>query len=280
MSASYLSPLTATDGDNIAVQYWPLDESIVPLGTVLIVHGLGEHAGRYAQVAADLNSWGYNVCSYDQVGHGESAGARGDLPHAMRLQDDLADVVDTVRRQMLAQEPLIILGHSMGGVVAADFARQKARRIEGLILSSPALDPGLNMVESFLVSTVPRFAPHLRLGNGLKPQYLCRDKTVVAAYLQDPLVHDRISTSLASYIATQGAHCIAAAAQWSTPTLLVYAGADHLVSPAGSRAFAAAAPAKIVQSQCFDAMYHEILNDPERGQVLAVVRRWLDGLRG
>ncbi len=280
MSQSYISPLTANDGDNIAVQYWPLDEAIAPLGTVLIVHGLGEHAGRYAQVAADLNSWGYNVCSYDQVGHGESAGARGDLPHATRLQDDLADVVDTVRRQMLAQEPLIILGHSMGGVVAAHFARQKARRIEGLILSSPGLDPGLSAVQKFLLYTVPRFAPHLCLGNGLNPQYICRDKAVVAAYLKDPLVHDRISTSLASYIATQGAQCIAAAAQWSTPTLLVYAGADRLVSPAGSRAFAAAAPAKIVQSQCFDAMYHEILNDPERGQVLAVMRPWLDGLRG
>lgn len=279
MSESYLSPLTATDGDNIAVQYWPLDEAIAPLGTVLIVHGLGEHAGRYAQVAADLNSWGYNVCSYDQVGHGESAGARGDLPHANRLQDDLADVVDTVRRQMLSQEPLIILGHSMGGVVAAQFARLKTRRIEGLVLSSPAFDPGLNAVQNFLLSTLPRFAPHLRLGNGLKPQYLCRDKAVIAAYLQDPLVHDRISTSLASYIATQGVQCIAAAAQWSVPTLLVYAGADRLVSPAGSRAFAAAAPAKMVQSQCFDAMYHEILNDPERGQVLAVMQHWLSGLR-
>ena len=279
MSESYLLPLTAADGDNIAVQYWPLDEAIEPLGTVLIVHGLGEHAGRYAQVAADLNSWGYNVCSYDQVGHGESAGARGDLPHGNRLQDDLADVVDTVRRQMLAQEPLILLGHSMGGVVAAQFARLKTRRIEGLILSSPAFDPGLGAAQQFLLSTLPRFAPHLRLGNGLKPQYLCRDTAVVDAYLQDPLVHDRISTSLASHIATQGAQCIAAAAQWSTPTLLVYAGTDRLVSPAGSRAFAAAAPGKIVQSQCFDAMYHEILNDPERGHVLAVVRLWLNGLR-
>jgi alpha-beta hydrolase superfamily lysophospholipase len=279
MSDSYLSPLTAADGDNIAVQDWPLEPDVPQRGMVLIVHGLGEHAARYAQVADDLNSWGYAVRSYDQVGHGDSGGVRGGLPHDMRLLDDLADVVDSTRRLMRAQEPLVILGHSMGGVVAAQFVLRKLRPVEGLILSSPALDPGLNPVQKLLLSVMPKIAPNLRVGNGLKQAFLCRDPAVIAAYQKDPLVHDRISARLAQWIAVQGASCIAAAAQWSTPTLLVYAGADQLVSPAGSRAFAHNAPPKILQAQCFEAMYHEILNDPEREKVLAVIRTWLAGLQ-
>lgn len=279
MTDSYLSPLTASDGDNIAVQDWPLADDIAPRGTVLIVHGLGEHAARYAQVARDLNGWGYNVRSYDQVGHGDSGGARGGLPHDMRLLDDLADVVDSTRRLMGAQEPLIILGHSMGGLVAAQFVLRKLRRVEGLILSSPALDAGLNPIQKLLITAMLRFAPDLRVGNGLKQSFLCRDPAVIKAYQSDPLVHNRISARLASWIAMQGAPVIAAAADWLTPTLLIYAGADRLVNPAGSRAFAQSAPAKRVQSQCFEAMYHEILNDPQRQHVLAVMRQWLTGLR-
>jgi alpha-beta hydrolase superfamily lysophospholipase len=280
MSETYLSPLTAADGDNIAVQDWPLEPDTPQHGTVLIVHGLGEHAARYAQVADELNSWGYAVRSYDQVGHGDSGGERGSLPHDMRLLDDLADVVDSTRRLMSPQEPLIILGHSMGGVVAAQFVLRRLRRVEGLILSSPALDAGLNPVQKLLLSVLPKVAPNLRVGNGLKQAFLCRDPAVIKAYQNDPMVHDRVSARLAQWIATQGASCVAAAAQWSTPTLLVYAGADRLVSPAGSRDFARNAPSKVLQAQCFEAMYHEILNDPERDKVLSVIHTWLTGLQG
>jgi alpha-beta hydrolase superfamily lysophospholipase len=278
MSETYLSPLTAADGDNIAVQDWPLEPDALQRGTVLIVHGLGEHAARYAQVADDLNGWGYAVRSYDHVGHGDSGGLRGSLPHDMRLLDDLADVVDSTRRLMLAKEPLVILGHSMGGVVAAQFVLSKLRPVDGLILSSPALDAGLNPLQKLLLSVVPKIAPNFRMRNGLKDVFLCRDPAVVKAYQNDPLVHDQISARLAQWIAVQGASCIAAAAQWSTPTLLVYAGADRLVNPEGSRLFANNAPKKILQVQCFESMYHEILNDPERDKVLAVIHTWLTNL--
>jgi alpha-beta hydrolase superfamily lysophospholipase len=277
-SDSYLSPLTASDGDNIAVQDWPLPEDDVPHGTVIIVHGLGEHAARYAQLARDLNRWGYAVRSYDQVGHGDSCGVRGSLPHAARLMDDLADVVDSSRRMMASDEPLILLGHSMGAVVAAQFVMQKIRRVEGLILSSPAFDPGFTTLQRFLVATLPKLAPNLRIGNGVPQRYLSRDAAVVQAYRNDPLVHDRISTRLVQWIAEHGAQCIAAAAHWTTPTLLLYAGQDRVVSPAGSRAFAALAPPKWVQVHCFDAMYHEILNDPQRDQVLALMQPWMEHL--
>ncbi len=282
MSDSYLSPLTASDGDIIAVQDWPFTDNGLdddrPRGTVLIVHGLGEHAARYAQAADEMNRWGYTVRSYDQYGHGDSGGRRGALSRDMRLLDDLADVIDGTRRLMAPNEPLILLGHSMGGVVATQFVLQKIRPVEGLILSSPGFDAGLSGMQKMLLATMPLIAPNLRVGNGLKLQYLCRDPAIIKAYRSDPLVHDRISARLANWIATQGAACIAQASQLATPTLLLYAGADRLVNPAGSVAFAEKAPARWGHVQCFDEMYHEILNDPERKEVLTVIEHWLERL--
>jgi alpha-beta hydrolase superfamily lysophospholipase len=275
MSQSYLSPLTASDGDNIAVQDWPLLE-VTPRGTVLVVHGLGEHAARYGKVADVLNQWGYSVRGFDHYGHGESGGVRGGLPQATRLIDDLADVVDSTRRMMGPQEPLFLLGHSMGGLVAAQFVLRNIRRVEGLVLSSPALNPGLTSVQKALLSLLGPIMPNLCVGNGLKQAYLCRDLEVIRAYRIDPLVHDRISVSLTRYIAEAAAECQAAAAQWRIPTLLVYAGNDHIVNSEGSQRFAANAPKAMLQSQCFEAMYHEILNDPQSDLVLQRIQAWLE----
>ncbi len=277
----YLSPFTATDGENIAIHDWPLPErwpEQAVSGTAIIVHGLGEHAFRYAHVAQRLNMAGYHVRAYDQYGHGESGGLRGGLPSDMRLVDDLADVVDDTRRKMRPNHKLVLLGHSMGGVVVASFVRQQMRPVDGIILSSPALDPGLNIVQKFLLTTLARIAPDMRVDNGLDVHMLSRDPVVVDAYKNDAFVHRRISGRLARFIAEEGARCIAAAPQWFTPTLLLYAGADALVSPAGSRAFAAAAPTKWVRSRCFGAMYHEIFNDPDRAEVFDSMKAWFDGL--
>jgi alpha-beta hydrolase superfamily lysophospholipase len=280
-SEAYLSPFTATDGENIAIHDWPLPERRIEqavAGTAIIVHGLGEHAFRYAHVAQRLNMAGFHVRAYDQYGHGKSGGVRGSLPSDMRLVNDLADVVDDTRRKMHPSHKLILLGHSMGGVVVVSFVRQKMRPIDGVILSSPALDPGLNAFQKLLLATLPRLAPNFRVDNGLKLDKLSRDTSEVEAYRNDGCVHRKVSARLARFIAQEGARAIAAAPQWRSPTLLMYAGADALVSPKGSRAFAAAAPAKWVQSRCFDEMYHEIFNDPDRGQVFDEMKAWLERL--
>ena len=294
---SYLSPFTAADGENIAIHDWPLpdvwpDQAIK--GTAILVHSLGGHAFRYAHVAQRLNEAGFHVRAYDQYGHGESGGSRGGLPSEMRLVDDLADIVDDTRRAMAddvqhrvaddtrqhvrADQKLILLGHSMGAVVVASFVRQQMRPIDGIVLSSPAFDPGLSGMQKFLLSTLAKFAPDVRIANGLKLDKLSRDPVCVQAYDGDAFVHRKVSGRMARFIADEGARCIAAAAQWQTPTLLMYAGSDGIVNPQGSRAFAAAAPAQWVQSICFEAMYHEIFNDPERGQVFDAMHSWLDRL--
>jgi alpha-beta hydrolase superfamily lysophospholipase len=273
---STLSPFVARDGENIAVQDWPLAADAASRGTVLIVHGLGEHAGRYDAVARGLNDWGFVVRGYDQYGHGSSGGPRGGLTSPTRLLDDLTDLVDDTRRQMHASAPLILLGHSMGGLVAAQFVAQKVRPVSALVLSSPALDTGLNVVQKALLAVLPQIAPNLRIGNGLNPSFISHDPAVVAAYKADKLVHDRISARLALLIAEGGPAVITQAPQWTTPTLLLYAGDDRLVNPVGSRAFAAAAPKEVVTAQCFDTLHHEIFNEIKSGPVFEALKRWLD----
>ncbi len=270
-----LTAFTASDGENLAVYDWPLPDA--PRATVLLVHGLGEHAGRYDALARHLGAWGYAVRGYDHYGHGESSGPRGGLPWDTRLLDDLTDIVDATRARMPAGQPLVLLGHSMGGLVAARFVALGIRPVDALVLSSPALDAGLGPVQKLLLATLPRIAPNLRVGNGLDARYLSHDDAVVRAYLADPLCHDRISVRLARFIAEAGPATVARAAHWQVPTLLLWAGADRLVNPAGSRAFASAAPKERVQAHCFEPLYHELFNEsPELAEpVRERLQHWL-----
>ena len=278
MTDSTLSTFVALDGDNLAVQDWPLAPGQPLRGVVLLVHGLGEHVGRYDRLACQLNDWGFVVRGYDQYGHGESGGPRGGLPTDSRLLDDLADIVDSTRARMAPHTPLILLGHSMGGLVAARFVASGLRPVQALVLSSPALDAGLNALQKLLLAVLPKIAPNLRIGNGLDPALISHDPAVVAAYCADKLVHDRISARLARFIANGGPAMVAQATTWSVPTLLLYAGADRLVNPAGSRAFAAAAPKAVLKAHCFETLYHEIFNEPaaQSTPVFAELKQWLD----
>jgi alpha-beta hydrolase superfamily lysophospholipase len=273
---STLSTFTASDGDNLAIQDWPLPEGLKLRGVVVMVHGLGEHAGRYEHVARRLNSWGFAVRGFDQYGHGESGGVRGALPSDTRLIDDLADVMDSTRMRMEDGTPLILLGHSLGGLVAATLVAMKKRPVAGLILSSPALDAGFSRFQKLLLAVLPRIAPNFTVGNGLDADFLSHDSGVVAEYQRDPLVHDRISGRLARFIADAGPLVLSRAPKWKVPTLLMYAGEDHLVRPAGSRAFAAATPPGVLSARCFDGYFHEIFNELDTEPVFEELKLWLD----
>ena len=291
MVPTVLAPFTARDGENLALYEWPLDawadevgdDAPPPRAVVLLVHGLGEHANRYAHVAQQLIDWGFAVRAYDQRGHGESGGARGVLPCETALLDDLAEVVDDTRLRCTRQPlPLILLGHSLGGLVASSFVARNMRPIDGLVLCSPALDAGLSFFQKCLLALTPRCADKLAVGNGLDSRYISHDTRVVSAYLADPLVHDRISASLGRFIANAGPATIAAAACWHTPTLLMYAGSDRLVNPAGSQRFAQAAAESTqvrggtVTARCFEGLYHELLNELQPAEVFDALEVWLD----
>jgi len=265
--------LTTPRGERLAYRHWP--GGVAPKATVVLVHGLGEHVGRYDAVARRFNAWGLDVWGHDHGGHGQSDGPRGGLRHDTQLLDDLALILDRVRAQGDAQRPLVLLGHSLGGLVAARLVSLALRPVDALVLSSPALDAGLSAVQRALVAVLPRLVPDLRVGNGLDARWISHDLAQVAAYRADPLVHDRISARLARFIATQGPATVACAPQWSVPTLVMYAGADRLVAPAGSEAFARRAPPAVVAAQAFPGLFHELFNESDPEPVYAVLHRWL-----
>lgn len=273
-------PLRTADGLALHVRRWPVAGRAN--GSVLLVHGLGEHIGRYEHVAAQLNRWGWSVLGYDQRGHGRSEGPRGRLNRADDLLTDLAMVIDAMQgEQAAAPAPMLLLGHSLGGLVAARFVAGADepwwRAVQGLVLSSPALDAGMNAWQKLLLATLGTLAPNLGVSNGLKPAWISRDPQVVQRYVNDPLVHDRIAPRLARFIADAGPVVLQRAPQWTVPTLLLVAGSDRCVASRGSTTFAAAAPHGVVRLQVFDALFHEIFNEPERQQVFAALGDWLGG---
>ncbi len=266
--------LSTPDGETLALRRLPAPGPA--RAVVVVVHGLGEHAGRYHGLAECLHEWGFAVWAHDHYGHGESSGPRGGLPSALRLVDDLALVVDDARRENPGL-PVVLLGHSLGGLVVASLIARGVRHVNAAVLSSPGLDPGLNGFQKLLLAVLPRIAPDLRVGNGLDDNYLSHDPAVVQAYRDDPLTHDRIGGRLARFLAYEGEAVQQRAANWPVPTLLLYAGDDRLVRPAASRAFAAAAaPSGKVEAQCFDTLYHEIFNELEADPVFEALQRWLN----
>ncbi|MGR4868551.1 lysophospholipase [Variovorax sp. LARHSF232] len=266
--------LRTADGQTLAVREW-LAMAGQPRALVHITHGLGEHAGRYAHVAQRLNALGFAVRAHDHFGHGESSGPRGGLPHPLRLLDDLALLTDEARAAYPGL-PLVLLGHSMGGLVAASFVARGVRPVDALVLSSPALEPTLSAGQKRLIALLSRLAPGLRVGNGVNANDLSHDPVVAPAYLGDPLNHDRIGARLARFLADEGAQVMAAAPHWKVPTLLLYAGADRLVRPEGSRAFAAAAaPSGQVQALAFERHFHELFNEREAEVVFEALEQWL-----
>jgi alpha-beta hydrolase superfamily lysophospholipase len=265
--------------DGLHLRRWPAPDPAHARGTVQIVHGLGEHIGRYDALARRLNAAGWHVAGHDHRGHGLSDGPRGRIPHSYSLLADVGAVMDHVR----GRGPLVLLGHSMGGAVAARFvaealARQPARwsrDVNGLVLSSPALAAHLGPGRRLMLALLPRLAPNMGLSNGLRPAWISRDEAVVAAYRQDPHNHDRLTPRLARCIVEAGAQAMRAAPVWAVPTLLMWGAADRCVVPAGSAAFAAAAPAGRVEAVPWPGLAHEIFNEPEREQVMARLLAWL-----
>jgi alpha-beta hydrolase superfamily lysophospholipase len=270
--------LSTDDGLALHLRHWPHPAA---RATVLIVHGLGEHGRRHATLAAELNAAGYAACAPDLRGHGRSGGRRGDIARRDALLRDLARVIDAL--QAARPGPVLLLGHSLGGLIAARYlageldSPQPAwwREVEALVLSSPALDPGMSGAQRALVALMGRLAPHVAVSNGLDPDWISRDPAVVAAYRADPLVHDRVTAMLARFIAESGPEVLAVARRWRRPTLLMWGGADRCVEPGGSARFAAAAPQRVLTAQDWPALSHEIFNEPECAQVFARLREWL-----
>ena len=263
----------AGDGTKLAYQHWAHND---PRGAVVIAHGLGEHSGRYDQLAQFLVARGFDVWAQDHRGHGNSAGARGVIAQADDLLLDLHGFIEIVSTQTGAAPYL--LGHSLGGLVAAAYATHRTGPLRGLILSSPALKLYGGGAQRLLAQTLSRLAPAMTVPNGLKVDGISHDAAVVAAYKSDPLVHGRISSKLAYWMMTEADYVRQNVHRVQTPTLVMWAGQDKLVDPAGSALFVKRMDQTLVTSHAYPALFHEIFNETEdaRATVLRDLADWLN----
>ncbi len=260
------------DGTALFVADWLLPHD-APNGGVVILHGLGEHAGRHHHMAQFFNECGFAVRTYDHRGHGKSGGTRGDVPNSEALLRDAQQMVDDFALE--DSRPPILFGHSMGGLFAAKFALKKLSPLSAVILSSPALAVFLAPWQQFLFNSMRRIAPGFALPTSLPVRYLSHDDAVIQAYKDDALVHGRISARTMESILNAIEYCQSHAAQLSIPCFLQVAGADRLVNPEGSFQFFPKLPKALVSMQVYPELYHEIFNELASEQVFADLRRWL-----
>lgn len=243
-------------------------------GVVLVSHGLGEHSGRYTELAKALTSDGWAVYAPDHAGHGLSEGRRVDGGTANWVPD-----LDLVRRIAAARHPgraLILLGHSMGGLIALRYAAAHQATLAGLVLSAPALSkqavPGRLIP---LLTALARVAPTLRPA-GIDVAHLSKDPAVVAAYRADPLVHHGHPTlRLGAAMFDAMDEVLTTAAEIRLPVLLQHGVEDKITTVETSRALAAALGSEDLTVELYEGLWHEIYNEPERDRPIADLRAWL-----
>jgi alpha-beta hydrolase superfamily lysophospholipase len=215
------------------------------------------------------------VRGYDLRGHGRSEGKRGSIPHRNALLDDAKTVFDDFAGEN-ADRPFL-LGHSLGGGLAANLVARKFIVPRGLILSSPALTAKLSRFQKFQLGFGSLLAADLAVANKLPVDFLSHDPQMVADYRNDSLVHDRVTPRLARFVLEAGKETLSAAKNWEVPTLLLVAGSDRLVEARGAKRFFAALPKELAAMHFYDDLYHEIFNEirEEREKVFSDLRTWL-----
>lgn len=264
--------MTASDGIPLWGSLW---RPPAPRAAASLVHGIGEHSGRYGHVARALNDAGYAVVAFDLRGHGHSGGPRGHAAEYGLLMADLDLLLQETRRRFSGL-PHFLYGHSLGGNLALNYCLRRKPELAGAVVTSPwlALATRPPRWKMALVWLLNRVRPAVTLSRGSDPSALSSDRAVVAAYRRDPLVHNRISARLYATMAASGAEALAQAARFPLPLLLMHGAADTVTSPFASQAFCNLAPD--CTFRLWPHLRHELHNERERDEVLAAIIAWLD----
>jgi acylglycerol lipase len=266
------------DGITFFMQGWEPGGKI-PKAVVGLVHGIGEHSGRYAHVGAALTEAGYALVSFDLRGHGKSGGARGHFPSLDAVMQDIRQFLVQVA-QRYPEIPQFIYGHSLGGLLALAYSIQFSAGLNGVIVSAPALRSALQAQKAkiAIVNILGSLLPALTLNSGLDVSTTSRDVDVVKKYNDDPLTHDKASLGFGKSALQAIDLCFARAGEFSLPLLVMHGTADILNYPSGSVDFAKLAKESNpdVTLKLWDGLYHELHNEPEKAEVFTFVIEWLD----
>lgn len=261
----------STNGIALLYRAWEADE---PRARVLIVHGLGEHGGRYTALGEALLAHGISSYAPDLRGHGVSGGHRG---HVSRFEDYLYDL-ETIARETAVQAPTILLGQSLGGlIVLRAIQTDRVGPLAAAVLSAPAVEPAGEPSPWLRVTAavLSRVAPSHQLSSRMDPADMSHDPLEVEAYRTDPLVHDRITPRL--YVEMRAAMRAGArdAERVNVPLLLLAPGADRIIRSSAAVAVSARFRGE-VQVRSYPDFFHEPFHERERGAVLADVVTWIE----
>ena len=261
------------DGLKLQGRGWQPDSQ--PRAAVVLIHGVGEHTGRYAHVGEALSGAGFALLGYDLRGHGRSQGRRGHTPSYDHLLDDIS-LTFQVARSRYPQARIFLYGHSLGATLALLYAIQRSPGVEGVVATGPVFrtafaPPPLKIAAGRLLD---RLVPTFTMYNEVNPAHLSHDPAVVRAYVEDPLVHNRISARMGIGLIDLGSRLLARYGELKVPVLLMCGRDDRLTSTAASREFASMA-GPICTLKEWEGLYHEIHNEPQKAQVIAFMLDWM-----
>jgi len=242
-----------------------------PRALVLIIHGIAEHSGRYGDVGAQFAAAGIGAVAIDQRGHGTTEGPKG---HVESFDGFLDDVQDQISQMKDFGVPVILLGHSMGGLISTAYAISDRAAPDLLVLSGPALGTDLPGWQITAISKFAQLAPKLFLGPPFDTEVLSRDPEVGKAYNADPLIKAGGSAGLLAGLMSTMTATAARVDQLAIPTLCLHGGDDELVPTAASEVLEGLPG---VERRVLPNLRHEIFNEPEGPELVASVIEWIDG---
>jgi acylglycerol lipase len=243
---------------------------------VALVHGLGEHIGRFAHVGEALSRAGYVLMGFDLRGHGRSGGIRGHTPSIEAFMQDI-DLLLVHARARYPGLPTFLYGHSLGGILVLNYGLRRRPDLRGVIATSSGLHTALENqpVKVMMAKILGGIAPTALIASGLDTSTLSHDPEVERAYVADPLVHDKISLGFGKVMLGATTWALQHAHEFPLPLLLMHGAQDRLAFPSSSEEFAQAAGKKATLVLWKD-MYHETHNELEKAQVLQTAIQWMD----
>ena len=262
------------DGIEIFCQSWSPDTQSKAI--LVIVHGLGDHSGRYRHYVDYFVPRGYAVYGVDLRGYGRSGGRRGHVNRFGEYVDDVRQVY-SLARQSAPDAKLILLGHSLGALIALTYALRHPDGLAGVISSGTGMRDALD-VPGWLRSmtgTLAKIAPKVALNNGVKTEYLSHDPAIVQAYDADPLVHHVGTIRLAAEVDIVRAELLNRAGEWKPPLLMLHGGDDRLCLLSGAQLLYDRLDHSLVEFRQYVGMYHEVHNEVGKEAVFKDVEEWL-----
>jgi alpha-beta hydrolase superfamily lysophospholipase len=263
--------LNASDGINLHWQAWEPETPVK--ATVCLIHGLGEHAGRYSHVASVMSAASLALHAIDLRGHGRSEGPRGHTPSFIQWLEDLDLLISHAHPNL----PVFLYGHSLGGLIIIQYALDRAGSIRGVIATGPAFQRGFEVpaIKLFMGRIMSGIMPTFSQHSGLDPNDLSRDESVARAYIDDPLVHDWASARLFVETTEAMENVLSRAADLQTPILLVHGAEDRLTVPAKTEEFYRAVRSDDKSLRVWPNQFHEVHNELEKEFVIRELVDWI-----